>query len=229
MAPTRPLILNKCNSPTWPPVRHISWPTRVSIHDNTLLQWHIYVKLLKPQFLFLFVFFLFVFFFKRPRTQLVFRVYIDFCTKRLSNSHAQGLLPAESFSLMSKATYLIALPWSWTPFFRHYSHAFHMAMNNKSGGARTHARALYFARTKISETSAKHIFIKMFRDVGMIEPKSRETSAVDKQQHRGWGHATTITCVTQYAATQGMRACNNNNTRNPSLHPLLFGKWIGWA
>ena len=26
-----------------------------------------------------------------------------------------------------------------------------------------------------------------------------------------------------YVATQGMRACNNNNMRNPSLNPLVFG------
>ena len=26
-----------------------------------------------------------------------------------------------------------------------------------------------------------------------------------------------------YAAKQGMRACNNNNMRNPSLHPLILG------
>ena len=38
----------------------------------------------------------------------------------------------------------------------------------------------------------KNISIKMLKDVGMTVPKSRETRAV-------------------YAATQGVRACNNNN------------------
>ena len=37
-------------------------------------------------------------------------------------------------------------------------------------------------------------------------PKSREISA-----------------VYTYVARQGMRACNNNNMRNPSLHPLISG------
>ena len=26
-----------------------------------------------------------------------------------------------------------------------------------------------------------------------------------------------------YSTTQRMRACNNNNVRNPSLHPLILG------
>ena len=41
MAPTCPLSLNKCNSSellnaaALSPFRHITWPTSVSIHDNT--------------------------------------------------------------------------------------------------------------------------------------------------------------------------------------------------
>ena len=38
----------------------------------------------------------------------------------------------------------------------------------------------------------KNISIKMLKDVGKIVLKSRETSAVYMQQHRGLGHATII-------------------------------------
>ena len=40
----------------------------------------------------------------------------------------------------------------------------------------------------------------MLKDVGMTVPKIRETRA-----------------VYNYAAIQGMRACNNNNMRNPKI------------
>ena len=53
---------------------------------------------------------------------------------------------------------------------------------------------------------SKNISIKMLKDVGMIVPKSRETSAVYMQQDRRGSI---------YAARQGMRACNNTNMGNP--------------
>ena len=46
----------------------------------------------------------------------------------------------------------------------------------------------------------------MLKDVGMTVPKIRETSAVYMQQDRGI-----------YAATQGMKACNNTNMCNPTM------------
>ena len=45
----------------------------------------------------------------------------------------------------------------------------------------------------------------MLKDVGMTVPKSRETSICSKTGDEG----------NIYAARQGMRACNNNNMRNP--------------
>ena len=62
----------------------------------------------------------------------------------------------------------------------------------------------------------KNISTKMLKDVGMTVPKSRETSAVyicSKTGDEG----------NIYTATQGMRACNNNNMHNPSLHPSVSG------
>ena len=53
--------------------------------------------------------------------------------------------------------------------------------------------------------------IKMLKDVGMTVLKGRETSAVYVQQDRGWGQS----------VRQGMRACNNNNMDNLSLHLFL--------
>ena len=53
----------------------------------------------------------------------------------------------------------------------------------------------------------------MLKDVGMTVPKSRETSAVyicSKTGDEG----------RIYAARQGMRACNNNNMRNPIIKEM---------
>ena len=50
----------------------------------------------------------------------------------------------------------------------------------------------------------------MLMDVGMTVPNIRETSAV------------------LYATRQGMRACNNSNMRNPSLH-LFYGVYAMMA
>ena len=47
----------------------------------------------------------------------------------------------------------------------------------------------------------------MLKDVGMTVPKSRETSICSKTGDEG----------NIYAARQGMRACNNNNMRNPII------------
>ena len=59
-----------------------------------------------------------------------------------------------------------------------------------------------------SNKGSKNISIKMLKDVGMTVPKSRETSAVYMQQDN------------IYAAKQGMRACNNNNMRNPIIKEM---------
>ena len=48
----------------------------------------------------------------------------------------------------------------------------------------------------------------MLKDVEMTVPKSRETSAICSKT----GDERSI-----YAARQGMRACNNNNMRNPII------------
>ena len=75
---------------------------------------------------------------------------------------------------------------------------------------------------------SKHISIKMLKDVGMKVPRSRETSAVDyMQQHRDEG-SIFICSKTEdegsiYAARQEMRACDNNNMRNPSIHLFYYG------
>ena len=57
----------------------------------------------------------------------------------------------------------------------------------------------------------------MLKDVGMTVPKSRETRAVYIQQHGMRAGNMRNPKLSIYAARQGMRACNNNNMRNPKL------------
>ena len=66
----------------------------------------------------------------------------------------------------------------------------------------------------------KNISYKMLKDVGMTVPKSRETSAISNNT----GDEGSINICSKtgdegsiYAARQGMRACNNNNMRNPII------------
>ena len=55
--------------------------------------------------------------------------------------------------------------------------------------------------------------IKMLKDVGMSVPKvEKQVQYICSKTGDGGG---------MYAARQGMRACNNNKMRNPSLHLLL--------
>ena len=67
----------------------------------------------------------------------------------------------------------------------------------------------------------KGISYKMLKDVGMTVPKSRETSAVYSYVQ---DEDSIIICSKTgnegsilYAARQGMRACSNNNMRNPII------------
>ena len=63
---------------------------------------------------------------------------------------------------------------------------------------------------------SKTISIKMLKEVEMTVTKSRETRAVyicSKTGDEG----------SIYAAKQGMRACNNTNKHNPSLHLFYYG------
>ena len=60
----------------------------------------------------------------------------------------------------------------------------------------------------------------MLKDVGMTVPKSRETSEV----YSNTGDEGSIIICSKtgdegciYATRQGMRACNNNNMRNPII------------
>ena len=71
----------------------------------------------------------------------------------------------------------------------------------------------------------KNISIKMLKDVGMTVPKSRETSAVYICSNTGDEGSIFICSKTGdegsiYAARQGMRACNNNNMRNPIIKEM---------
>ena len=51
------------------------------------------------------------------------------------------------------------------------------------GGARTHAKSIVFVSEYTTNPGSKNI--TLLKDVGMIVPKSRETSAVYMQQDRG--------------------------------------------
>ena len=65
----------------------------------------------------------------------------------------------------------------------------------------------------------------------MTVPKSRETSEVYNIICSNTGNEGTIFICSKtedegsiiYARRQGMRACNNNNMRNPSLHLFHYG------
>ena len=71
-----------------------------------------------------------------------------------------------------------------------------------------------------------NISIKMLKDVGMTVPKSRETSVVYICSNTGNEETIFICSKTEdegsilYAPRQGMRACNNNNMRNPIMKEM---------
>ena len=73
-----------------------------------------------------------------------------------------------------------------------------------------------------TKNQSKNISIKMLKDVEMTVPKSRETSACNNTGDEGSIFICSKT-GSIYAARQGMRACNNNNMRNPSLHLFYYG------
>ena len=66
----------------------------------------------------------------------------------------------------------------------------------------------------------------MLKDVGMTVPKSRETSVVYICINTGNEGTIFICSKTEdegsilYAPRQGMRACNNNNMRNPIMKEM---------
>ena len=74
---------------------------------------------------------------------------------------------------------------------------------------------------KISET--RNISIKMLKDVGRTVPKSCSIYAATQGLRVCNNNNKRNPKLSIYAAKQGMRACNNNNMRNPSLHPLISG------
>ena len=83
---------------------------------------------------------------------------------------------------------------------------------------------------KIVKQGSKNISIKMLKDVGMTVPKSRETSVVYICSNTGneglylyAARQSSRMKAVYYAPRQGMRACNNNNMRNPSLHLFHYG------
>ena len=73
---------------------------------------------------------------------------------------------------------------------------------------------------------SKKISIKMLKDVGMTVPKSRKTSAVYICSKTGNEGTIFICNKTEdedsilYAPRQEMRACNNNNMRNPTMKKI---------
>ena len=72
----------------------------------------------------------------------------------------------------------------------------------------------FYTTKKTVKQGIKNIFIKILKDIGMTVPKSRETSVVYICRNTG-NEGTIFIC--------GMRACNNNNMRNPSLHLFHYG------
>ena len=87
----------------------------------------------------------------------------------------------------------------------------------------------FYTTKKTVKQGSKNISIKMLKDVGMTVPKSRETSVVYICSNTG-NEGTIFICNKTkdegsilYAPRQGMRACNNNNMHNPTLHLFHYG------
>ena len=71
---------------------------------------------------------------------------------------------------------------------------------------------------KPTKQGSKNIFIKILKDVGMTVPKRREQVPYICSKTGDEGNI--------YAAKQGMRACNNNNTSSSIIIPYISYYWV---
>ena len=104
------------------------------------------------------------------------------------------------------------------------------ATSRKKGWGSPRARKERCICKQISVKKRKNISIKMFKDVGMTVLKIRETRSIYAATQGMRACNNNNMCnpkLSIYATTQGMRACNNKNMRNPPTFFSFFSFFIG--